>query len=100
MRRFKGPVRKLAILSARLILTILRFMTDRQRMFNILTTRSLDQLTGGIDHATSILVDQVRALQELSKRQEERIATLEAALNSRAEPLHPKQGDQPTRPEV
>jgi hypothetical protein len=89
-RRFKGGVRRLARLAARLILALSRFITDRQRNFNHLTTRSLNNLADGLERTTAELAEQVHTLQELSKRQAEHIASLEAALRSQTEPARRK----------
>lgn len=101
MHRFRGVVRRLARLTARLILTLSRFMTDRQRNFNHLTTRSLSHLADGLERSTASLAEQVHDLKELCKRQEKRIAALEDALNNRSEPSdsnHSARG--PARPEA
>ncbi len=101
VHRFRGVARRLARMAARLILTLSRFITDRQRNFNHLTTRSLSTLADGLERTTAGLAEQVHALEQLSKRQEERIASLEAALNSRSEQVDREgSGNGPARPEA
>jgi methyl-accepting chemotaxis protein len=101
VHRFRGVVRRLARLTARLILTVSRFITDRQRAFNQLTTRSLSVLADGLEHSTAGLAEQVRALEDSSKRQAERISSLEAALKSRTEQVDREgSGNGPARPEA
>ena len=101
VHRFRGVIRRLARLAARLVLTVSRFITDRQRAFNQLTTRSLSTLADGLERSTAGLADQVRALEELSKRQAERISSLEAALKSRTQQVDREgSGNGPARPEA
>ncbi len=101
MRRFRGVVWRIARFSARLILTLSRFMTDRQRNFNHLTTRSLNNLADGLERSTSDLAEQVQALQELSKRQAEQLASLEAALKGRSQPVDSnRSGNDPDQTEA
>jgi len=101
VHHYRGVVRRLVRLTARLILILSRFMTDRQRNFNHFTTRSLSSLAEGLERTTAGLAEQVQMLEELSKRQAERIAFLEAALKSRSEKIELEDsGTGPARPEA
>ncbi|MFB3904459.1 MAG: hypothetical protein ACE15E_13490 [Acidobacteriota bacterium] len=101
VHRFKGLVRRLVRLIARLVLTLSRFITDRQRAFNQLTVRNLKTLADGLENSTSGLAARVQALEQLSNRQAERIAFLEAALNRSSEqPGRPTANGAPCRPEA
>jgi len=101
VHRFRGLIRSVARLTARMILTLSRFITDRQRNFNHLTTRSLMSLADGLERSTAGLAEQVSALEELSRRQAERVDSLEAALNHRSEPAESSSSENgPVQPEA
>ncbi|HXK62283.1 MAG TPA: hypothetical protein PLP42_20550 [Acidobacteriota bacterium] len=92
MHRFRGPFRRLARLAARAVILATRFMTDRQRNFNGLTTQTLSQLTDSVEQSITDLTEQVRTLQELSRRQAQRIESLEETLRA----VSASDGERPT----